>query len=65
MVFNTYDRIYQTGEFDFILDDQPIELVKEYTYLGAVFRGLVFMMSHVARDRLCRGYASLAHLERQ
>lgn len=65
MVFNTSDRMYATGDFRVIYDGQPVELVKEYTYLGVVFRGPRFTMTYAARDRISKGYASLALLERQ
>ena len=65
MVFHTSRRVMPDTVVT--LRGSPVEVTSSYVYLGVTFSstGGRFSMRQAARDRLTRGYASLALLERQ
>lgn len=65
MVFHTSRRVMRDTVVTF--RGSPVEVTSSYVYLGVTFSstGGRFSMRQAARDRLTRGYASLALLERQ
>ena len=65
LIFYTSSRV--RSKCHLIVSHKLVEVVGSYVYLGVTFsaRSGKFPMTHAAKDRLTRGYASLSLLERQ